>query len=48
VHRELGEIGKLSERYSDVIRRLTDHYKKTMIMKGRNKEEEGEESGKPV
>jgi predicted CopG family antitoxin len=29
VHRDLGELGKLSESYSDVIRRLIDHYKKT-------------------
>jgi predicted CopG family antitoxin len=29
VHRELGEMGKLSESYNDVIRRLIDHYKKT-------------------
>jgi predicted CopG family antitoxin len=29
VHRNLGEIGKLSESYNDVIRRLIDHYIKT-------------------
>ncbi len=30
VHRDLGEIGKLSESYNDVIRRLIDHYMKTV------------------
>lgn len=30
VHRDLGEIGKLSESYNDVIRRLIDHYIKTV------------------
>ena len=30
VHRALGEIGKLSESYNDVIRRLLDHYMKTV------------------
>jgi predicted CopG family antitoxin len=29
VHRDLGEIGKLSESYNDVIRRLIDHYIRT-------------------
>lgn len=27
VHHDLGELGKLSESYNDVIRRLIDHYK---------------------
>ncbi|MDQ3872837.1 MAG: hypothetical protein M3258_04415 [Thermoproteota archaeon] len=27
IHRELGEIGKLSENFSDVVRRLLEHYK---------------------
>ena len=29
VHYDLGELGKLSESYNDVIRRLINHYKKT-------------------
>ena len=29
VHYNLGELGKLSESYNDVIKRLIDHYKKT-------------------
>jgi predicted CopG family antitoxin len=29
VHRNLGEIGKLSESYNDVVRRLIEHYIKT-------------------
>jgi predicted CopG family antitoxin len=29
VHYDLGELGKLSESYNDVIKRLIDHYKKT-------------------
>ncbi len=33
VHHELGEMGKLSKSYNDVIRRLIDHYKK---MKGKS------------
>jgi hypothetical protein len=34
VHRDLGEIGKLSESYNDVIRRLIDHYMKTVAHRG--------------
>jgi hypothetical protein len=34
VHRDLGEIGKLSESYNDVIRRLIDHYMKTVAHGG--------------
>jgi hypothetical protein len=34
VHRDLGEIGKLSESYNDVIRRLIDHYMKTVAHSG--------------
>jgi hypothetical protein len=34
VHRDLGEIGKLSESYNDVIRRLIDHYIKTVAHGG--------------
>ncbi len=30
VHRDLGEIGKLSESYNDVIRRLIEHYIQTV------------------
>jgi predicted CopG family antitoxin len=31
LHRELGEIGKLSESYNDVIWRLVRHYEKTTM-----------------
>ncbi len=34
VHKDLGDLGKLSESYNDVIRRLIDHYKK--ITRGKN------------
>ncbi len=34
VHKDLGEIGKLSESYNDVIRRLIDHYIKTVTQAG--------------
>jgi hypothetical protein len=37
VHRELGEIGKLSESYNDVIRRLIEHYIQTVAHEGKKR-----------
>ena len=37
VHRDLGEIGKLSESYNDVIRRLIEHYIQTIAHEGKKR-----------
>jgi hypothetical protein len=37
VHRDLGEIGKLSESYNDVIRRLIEYYIQTVAHEGKKR-----------
>ena len=35
VHKELTELGKKSESYSDLIKRLIEHYKKSTVVENK-------------